>query len=331
MPEAVNNDPRGDDPIADGEVASAYTPRRLATPLPITIEQVPSWESIGLEPTIDEALHWFRLRNSLLFTEALAATAPHQRDRWTELAGLAGSMAEVVSVAAATEVEVQLLADGLAGRELPPPLGICRRGFGEAQGYFVISAAHKLANWCARGLMLARGYPWGWAGEPKALLHPFDVFSDDRANWLAAPQGLAVATIASRCDDPATAAMGRGLSEFLESSSWLRLYKQRHEDFHKWRYESPYASGVNKTSQWVDDLGSRTRTMNFGAYRYTEGVGVVEEICELAAHGLRRISSAMASVRGAFEDAMPYLSGQAITFNRRPDGSLTRVTRFGEP
>jgi hypothetical protein len=278
---------------------------------------------------MDEAVEWFRLRDSLGFTEALSAMVPHQTDRWTELAGLAGSLGEVVSVACAAEVEAQLLADAIAAGELPPPFGLGRRAFGEAEGYFVISAAHKLANWCARALMLARDYPWDGTGDPKALRQRFDVFSELPGHWIFATEGVAVGAIAGRAEDEGVRALGVGLTQFVESEPWTSLYRQRHEDFHRWRYESPYVAGVDKSSAWIDDPEKRVRTLPFGGGRqYTEATGIVDEVCQMAHAALIRLGTAMTTVREGFTDALPFLSEGAFVVNRRADGSVTKVTTF---
>jgi hypothetical protein len=277
---------------------------------------------------MDEAIEWFRLRDTLSFTEALSAMVPHQRDRWTELAGLAGSLGEVVSVACAAEVEAQLLSDAIAAGELPPPLGLGRRAFGETEGYFVISAAHKLANWCARALMLARAYPWDWVGDPKALRQTFDVFSELPAHWIFATQGVAVTVIAGRAEDEGVRALGVGLEQFVKSEPWTSLYGQRGEDFHRWRYESPYVVGIDKSSAWIDDAERRVRTLPFGGGQYTEAAEIVDDVCQMAHAAIVRLGSAMTTVRDGFTDALPFLSEGAFVVNRRADGSVTKVTTF---
>jgi len=140
----------------------AYEPYRLASPLPVTFEGLPKWIDLGLQDLASEALEWYHQRNSLAFTEIRATYLPYQRDRWTELAGLAGSISETVFVACAAEVEAALIAKEIEEKDLPSAFGMSRRAFGEMEGTFVISATHRLANWSARALMLAKAYPWDW-------------------------------------------------------------------------------------------------------------------------------------------------------------------------
>jgi hypothetical protein len=73
-------------------------------PLQVPLERLPTWETLRLQGVMGEAIEG---SDTLSFTEALSAMVPHQRDRWTELAGLAGSLGEVISVACAAEVEAQ--------------------------------------------------------------------------------------------------------------------------------------------------------------------------------------------------------------------------------
>jgi hypothetical protein len=307
-------------------ITYGYQPRRLATPLLADPPSLPSWADLGLDSVALEAREWFRLRDSVAFLEVASLWYPHQTDRWTELAGLAGSIGEVVSVACAAEVEAVLLERGIASGALQEPLGMGRRAFGESEGSFVMSAAHKLTNWCARAAMLSPDYPWGWGGSPNCLRQRFSVFSENIEQWLMAKKGTAVADILSRARDPGLAQVADALTVFLDSSEWKELSSQRGEDFHRWRYESPYVTAIAKASRWIDDPTRRTRTLPIGtAPEYTVATAIVDDVCRMSHAAAMTLSKALTGVRLGFAKGVPFLSGGAAALDSRPDGSTATI------
>jgi hypothetical protein len=296
----------------------AYQVRRLASPSPVEHSDIPSWSDLGIDSAAEEAREWYGFRDSLAFQEVASTWLSHQTDRWTELAGLAGSIGEVLSLACAAEVEAALLERGIISGALPEQEGLGRRAFGEMEGYFVMSAAHKLTNWCARAGMLATGYPWGWEGSPKRLRQRLPVFSENPRQWCRAEDGKVVGEILHRSGDAALQAAADALISFLTSPEWIALTSQRGEDFHRWRYESPYVTAVSKSSRWVNDPGSRTRTIALGLPAYTVASAIVDEVCRLSHAAALGMAKALSGVREGFDRARPFLTAAVVAVDPPP-------------
>jgi len=125
--------------------------------------------------------------------------------------------------------------------------------------------------------------------------------------------------------------MGEKLREWLTSKEWSDLDRQRGEDFHRWRYESPYVTGINKSSRWVDDPEKHTRTLGFGgAPEYTEATDVVDEVCRIAHAALVGLEHPLRGVREAFYEAQPFVTEGRTQISKHGAGT-TKVTDLRDP
>ena len=155
-------------------------------------------------------------------------------------------------------------------------------------------------------------------------------FPNNRRQWLDARRGDDVAAIAASAPDAAAQGMAQALRGFVDSPTWQSLLAQRDDDFHRCRYESPFVSGINKSSMWADDPVARTRTLSFGGGNsYTEARTIVADVCRLAHNNAVAMASLMAAVREGFVAALPYLSGGVVTLEPGPEGGHNVVINIG--
>lgn len=318
----------------DGEPMEQFDwviPTRLAaaTSVPDNIQ-----ESLGLTGVLDAAKHCYRLR-SLGATLSSDENPLAPADRWLRVAlGLSGSIAESLVVAAACEVEVELLRmTGEAEAE------IGGRFFSIASAQEVVGIGHRLTNLVQRAVCARPGYgDFLRASSDRSIAQCASV-EDPRsaspAAWLSLNQPTVRAMM--RALRPVRhSSIRSGLAAIValaRSAEWTILNETRGEVFHRSRPESSVASGLDSFSGYVtpirdadgnvigESVGTRTR------YAGGDGRWGAETGATRAA--LRRVATCAVEVTTAIADAVEPLTMGRRFISVSPDGGRAMSQRIG--
>jgi hypothetical protein len=283
--------------------------RRLAVPLPIPQEEIPSPFDVGTGDLAEEGTDWQFLRSGSWFWELSATSLPHQEDRWQEIGGLFGSIGEVVITAASAAVEIELLESAIAARTIDASYGIARRFFAESQGTFLISAAHKMANLTLRTLMLHKEYPFD-VKVKTALRAPVPPFSDDRRHWIGYYDHPVLTALAESSPHEQLRNLVTVLVALVSGPQWAALDDQRGQDHHRWRTESPYVRSTPRRSMWKSSAGTRQFEP---PPPFATSPTMVDSIVGTSKDAISVLTPAMREFRVAWLECVEPLSGGRLT------------------
>lgn len=217
-------------------------------------------------------------------------------DAWLRVAfGLAGSIAESLSVCAGFDVETQLL------RSAPDPrTEIAVRAFSIASSQELIGVGHRLVNLAQRALGARDDYRDRMLNSPDGQLARCaaeEPRSRARAAWLSLNQPTidAIVNAVGRVSHPSICGVLDELQSVVRSDEWTDLVEIRGEVFHRSRPESSVASGVDATSGYSrlirDYEGRPVGSAVGGRQRYGGGDGRMDLEASVVRAALDRLSS----------------------------------------
>ncbi len=295
--------------MSNGPYKSSVLYQLAAHETPNTTQ--PTHADVGIEGLVAESDEWFELRHTVRWA---MFTRIDLENRWREVMGLVGSVAEQTMLVTVTEVEVDYLRRAIAGGDLPDGMTLAQRWFSEQECQSLIAVGHRLMNIVMRAMLLRDDI------RTDALdLSRFGDFiderdCDERAGWLnlKASSAIALGQVATAHNDEPLQAMCEAVQGLAESDAWTYLEEQRGEDHHRWRRESSHLAGVNSRPLALDPTAVRT----FGGppEDYTDADGMEEFVAEIAHNAALELVDTMAVIRQAFYRGAQALTGGAIGF-----------------
>jgi len=271
---------------------------------------------LELESVLDAAEHCYSIRND---GQALSPDASpfNPADPWLRVAlGLAGSIAESLSVAAAFEVEAELLRrsgerdDEIAGRAMSI-----------AASQEIIGIGHRLLNMVQRAICARTDYRELLRQSKDGALASCASYdnprSADKEAWLSlnttTVKALGKAT--RPIPHPSIRSAALGLSDLVHSAEWITLNEIRGEVFHRSRPESSVAAGLDGASGIVSPISNADgKIIGYSTgerTRYSGGDDRWKAESDATRAALRRIAAASVSITTALRCAVePLTSGR---------------------
>lgn len=219
-------------------------------PRPAVQELAADWQQAGIYA------EWGELHGALRGVE---------EGRVSELLGRMAAAGEQLGLAWTMDQELQRW---YAAPGDPPGRTLATRALAEMCGYYLLSAAHGLANLTLRTLALnksaARVLARRW---PKSK--GFAPFLDDREAWPPFTRTLAYCAVeaGTATGEAAVTNLGEVLVELAEDERWNALERRRHDDYHRWRPQSLPGGSVPRRSLWHRESPG-TRSLAGGADFY---------------------------------------------------------------
>lgn len=284
---------------------------------------LPEPSSLGLDPVATAVRNWYDTRSRLAnAADTLGITAPDgDIDRWLEIAGMYGSVAEQVMLAAAAEIETAYLETSIADGEVPSGMDTARRFFAEAACNSLLGAGQTI-NGMALRLVIMRPEVC-MHSQYNGLVRNFDgeAFSEIPDAWpeAKAAYGTRLASVTASCLHPGVQELGAAVAELFSSPAWEAMRNQRVEDYHRWRRESARMAGINRRSP---QRSAQVRRVPTEAQVYIDGDEIADLTVTLAHDGLRQVAASMERIRRAMFASLP-----ALTFGRLSgDADAVRFT-----
>jgi hypothetical protein len=298
--------------VNDDEEGQATAIRLQRLGVPIAKEAVPTYHDLGLASLVDEATEWQVLRAGAWFWGWAAMVGLDEPERWVEIGTLFGSVGESVCLAAAAEIEVEILRRAIAGSVVRRYYGISQRWYAEAEGQTILSVGHRLANIVARALMGDALYPWDQV--LRRLETRFPASSTNKRHWISLAHANDLRRIADASPYASLKLMANGLDTLARSAAWKALEEQRGVDFHRSRSESPF---VTKPAFAVEPGQKSISMLGAPAADDASSKEFVEAICRAPREALQPLLAAMTSIREGWMRAMEEFSKG--TFTREGD------------
>ena len=298
--------------VAGGAILAAMVLPRIAAPG--DIDTLPSViDDEAHRDVARQALKWQELGTNAQLWELGAYTQGSQEGRAFALAGQMAAVGEQLGLAYGAGVEVALWDEHRQEAEDVAEIEMGTRAMAEAQSYFLMGAAHGLANVCLYALamdntLLAHLQRDLGRKDPSSRFQPF---SDNRADWISmnpnnAEKLLSCAKTSSSSFE--VRAMVTTVDAFARSSEWADLETRRSEDFHRWRPQSHGMAGVEKASPWNRE--GHTRSLGVGPMpTYGSAEGLAQEVAATADRAMIRLAEAMGRFMERFISASALLGG----------------------
>jgi hypothetical protein len=285
----------GENGADDADVVAQVLGRLTWTPRGTALPAVPD----DRLPVQQVALEWQQLGARAQFLELHGYTRGAPEGRISELVGRCASCGEQLGLAWTMDQELQRWL--VAGRAEPGFAMACR-ALAEMCGYFLLSAAHGLANLTVRTLTLS---PDADAvlrrHRPKAA--GFQPFSDRRDAWPPLTGKLAEETIeAARTTRMSSVVeLCEVLVDLTADSDWRAVEQRRHGDYHRWRPQGLPSGGVPTRSLWTRPSPGVMRLS--GSAHFYELVDI-DEVVGVVGRGLRTLADAMRTWYAAWPVAL---------------------------
>ncbi|MGW1743465.1 hypothetical protein ACWCPQ_32205 [Nocardia sp. NPDC001965] len=248
-------------------------------------------------------------------------TVPLAESQWRETCALAGSIAESLMLGVATLVEIRWHEDAIRANTEPTGMGLAQRYLADAVCESTIGVGHRLINLVAR---VTRNDPAvlqliDTSGKNLKDLKPLGTVytpfrTDTRKAWLS----LNNATLSQlrAVIEPGKAslvALLDRLDTLAAAPQWNNAFDHRAENFHRWRREHEYVSGVDQTTgnaRDVLDYRGRVTGKSFGSYntRYTAADGLGAQAAIHAREGLEATAKAADDILDLILSALPDLA-----------------------
>ncbi|GAB88172.1 hypothetical protein [Gordonia rhizosphera] len=223
-----------------------------------------------------------------------------RRSQWRETCALAGSMAESLMLGSAAYVEAVWHQRAIGADTEPAGMALAQRYLADGAIDNVVSVGHRLANFVVR---VARTSPTAQAAldrvEKLRPLGPIYVpfATDDPSAWLSL-NGATVTRLRNVLDPKLHTAPLDALDSLVASSEWVVAVGNRAENFHRWRKEHEYVTGVDAESGNARDIYDATnqhigRAVGGHGRRHKISDGLTARTTDAAGEGLRRIAQTL--------------------------------------
>jgi hypothetical protein len=290
----------------DADRTVAIRLQRLAVGIPK--EDVPTFEEVGLTSLVSEATNWQILRGHSWFwgwSDMLGMPTA----RWLEIGELFGSTGESVCLAAAAQIEIEILRRAIERRSVDGFYGISQRFFAEAQGMALLGVGHRLANLIVRVLMTDSSYPWGL--RLKKLRTAFPTQAKGKEHWIELARADDLLSLAKASSYQSMRRMAEALVSLRLSEQWRKLEEQRGVDFHRWRAESPFVA----KAVYSEQPGARSLSvMGSPKPNSPESREFIGSVCSASRGALDQLLPTLVEIREAWLLAMEELSTGAFTW-----------------
>ena len=205
------------------------------------------------------AKKWQRLGKYAVFVDVKGVIAGQPHGRIAEVVSRMASAGEQLMLAAAC-VRDGRRSEADWADDLGPQVGA--RALFEMTNYYLLSAAHGLANVTLRVLLLAPG-----ARDLLEKSHEdvqFEPFSADRQAWISLNRDEMKKMRKGVADGPPElAALVQVLTDLLGTAAWSDLNGRRGVDFHRHRPQS-IDGGAPVTNQWKRGDDGQTMVLSIG-------------------------------------------------------------------
>jgi hypothetical protein len=265
-------------------------------------------------------------------------SVPVAESQWRETCALAGSIAESLMLGVAALVEIRWHEDAIRAKTEPAGMGLAQRYLADAVCESTIGVGHRLINLVARVMrndpaVLQRIDAGGKSVKDlKPLGTGYTPFhTDARKAWLSLNNDTL--TQLRAVIPPGTTsvvALLDRLDALAAAPQWNNAFDHRAENFHRWRREHEYVSGVDQTTGTARDIldyRGRVTGKSFGSYntRYTAADGLGAQAATHAREGLEATARAADDILNLILSALPDLAhGTALEVTTR-DSRLHRA------
>ncbi|WP_145238528.1 hypothetical protein [Prescottella equi] len=261
------------------------------------------------------------------------STVELRRSQWRETYALAGSTAESLSLSAAAYFEAVWHRRAVHAETERPGMALAQRYLADSAIDTAIEVGHRLTNFVVR---VARTDPSAHAGlvalTSRGALGPsyvpFD--TDDSDAWLSLNKET-VKGLRKALDPSLHAVSVDALRELLISPEWVAAFEIRAENFHRWRKEHEYVTGVDADSgagrDVYDTAGSHVghEVSGYGR-RHKISDGLTEKTTSVAGEAILRIAQALDIIlTNTVETVLPTQHGWTIDIDTRNRIRVHRV------
>ncbi|ORM02902.1 hypothetical protein [Prescottella equi] len=222
-----------------------------------------------------------------------------KRSQWRETCALAGSIAESLMLSAAAYLEAVWHQRAVAAGTEPAGMALAQRYLADSAIDTAIEVGHRLTNFVVR---VARTSPDAQvelaaltrAGTLGPTYVPFA--TDNFDAWLSLNKDT-VKELGKILDPALHAASVEALRELMRSPEWVAAFEIRAENFHRWRKEHEYVTGVDADSgngrDLYDGAGNHTgRAVSGHGRRHKISDGLTEKTTNVAGNAILRIAQA---------------------------------------
>ncbi|MGF7123289.1 hypothetical protein AB4Z09_25780 [Rhodococcus sp. TAF43] len=222
-----------------------------------------------------------------------------KRSQWRETCALAGSIAESLMLSAAAYLEAVWHQRAIQSKTEPAGMALAQRYLAESAIDTAIEVGHRLTNFVVR---VGRTAPDAQAslvtltrvGTLGPTYVPFA--TDDSDAWLSLNKDT-VKGLRKALTPSLHAASLEALRELALSPEWVAAFEIRAENFHRWRKEHEYVTGVDADSgngrDLYDAAGNHTgRAVGGHGRRHKISDGLTEKTTIVAGEAILRIAQA---------------------------------------
>ncbi|GAB2643628.1 hypothetical protein ABI214_12585 [Prescottella soli] len=222
-----------------------------------------------------------------------------KRSQWRETCALAGSIAESLMLSAAAYIEAVWHQRAIQAKTEPAGMALAQRYLADSAIDAAVGVGHRLANFVVR---VARTSPDAQANlaqlTSRQKLGPtyLPFATDDSDAWLSL-NAETVKRLKKALDHSLHAAPLDALHELVISPEWVAAAHIRAENFHRWRKEHEYVTGVDAHSgnaQDIHDAEKKHTGRAVGGYgrRHKVSDGLTAKTTDAAGDSIRRIAQA---------------------------------------
>ncbi|MFI6432907.1 hypothetical protein [Rhodococcus oryzae] len=256
----------------------------------------PDWSDLGLDEVDRVCVRAWKYSRAEYEPDG---SVELKRSQWRETCALAGSIAESLMLSAATYLEAVWHQRALEAKTEPAGMALAQRYLADSAIDTAIEVGHRLTNFVVR---VGRTSPDAHAnlvaltraGTLGPTYVPFA--TDDFDAWLSLNKDT-VKGLKKALDPALHAASLEALRELVVSPEWLAAFEIRAENFHRWRKEHEYVTGVDADSgngrDLYDAAGNHTgRSVGGHGRRHKISDGLTEKTTNVAGDAIRRLAQA---------------------------------------
>ncbi|MGB3676777.1 MAG: hypothetical protein WA988_20295, partial [Candidatus Nanopelagicales bacterium] len=245
-----------------------------------------------------------------------------KRSQWRETCALAGSSAESLLLGAAAYVEAVWHQRAIDAKTEPKGMALAQRYLADGAIDAAVGVGHRLANLVVRVARTSTAAQVHiakvtYGGKLGSGYVPFA--TDDRDAWLSL--NTATVTRLRTILDPALHGDALdALDELASSPEWIAAVDIRAENFHRWRKEHEYVTGVDADSgngQDVYDANGDHVGRRVGGYgrRHKIGDGLTAKTTDAAGDVVRRVTHAFDLILSNIVDTVLPTQHDGFTVN----------------
>lgn len=226
-----------------------------------------------------------------------------KHSQWRETCALAGSTAESLMLGSAAYIEAVWHQRVIDSEGEPAGMAIAQRYLADGAISDVVSVGHRLANLVVR---VARTSPntqvaLAQVKRLRSLGPTYVPFrTDDPDAWLSL-NSATVSRLRQALDPELHTASLDALDSLVASTEWVAAVGHRAENFHRWRKEHEYVTGVDAESGNARDIYDAAnqhigRRVGGHGRRHKISDGLTASTTTAAGEGLRRVAQTLDAI-----------------------------------